>query len=126
MYSKSFEIIRHIKHHTFWFSGSTRSIEDVGQIIVRSTRSSLVNLFFMRKLFTFSQEFTEIDRRLITRIFLYFRIKDNKLLQRIAQAEYREGCIILKLLTDKKVPYLCIVHNILNLRRRTGRIERNG
>ena len=121
-----FQVAGMMKHYSFRFTRCSGCIEDIRQIIIRSTVRAFFHHIILQKSLSHRHKLIKIDRRYVTRVFHHRTVKDNQLLQRRTETKDTESSIILILFTYKKVTYLCIIDNILRLSRRTGCIERNG
>ncbi|CDA84134.1 uncharacterized protein BN772_02578 [Bacteroides sp. CAG:754] len=115
-----------VEHHPFRLTRCSGCIEDIRQVIIRSTVRAFFHHIILQKPFSHRHKLIKIDRRYVTRVFHHRTVKDNQLLQGSAKTKDTESRIILILFTYKKITYLCIVNNILRLRGRARSIERNG
>ena len=121
-----FQIAGMMQHDPFRFARCSGRIKDIRQIIVRSAFRTCFHRIIMRESLPHCHKFIKVDRRYITRVFHHRTVKDNQLLQGRTETENAESSIILKLFPHKKVTNLRIIADVLRLRRRTGRIQRNG
>ena len=95
--TNGFSIIEVMQHHSLRFSGSAGGIKYIGKVIVRSTYHTFFHDIVIRQILTHCQKFIKINGSLVTRVTNHRTIKDDKLLQRLAETEHTESSIVLKL-----------------------------
>ena len=115
-----------VQHHALGLSGSARGIEDVAEVIKRSSGGASFHHLIIGQSFAALHELIKIDGILVAWVFHHGRIINHYLLQRVAIALHRDDRIILELLTYKEDAYVGIVDDIAGLLWRTGSIEWNG
>ena len=116
---------RMMQHHPLRFSGRTRSIKNIRQVIPGRRLRPGIHLLLQFCRLTQLQEIRIINRIGIGRCLLHLRIKDDNLFQRLAQILHPVCHIILVLLADKQKTDRSILQNIMHLCLRAGRIQRN-
>ena len=116
---------RMVKQHALRLTRSTTGIEDIGQVVHRSTSGALGHHGCMGQSLAHLQELVEIDTGRVALVFLNLAVKENQFLQRRTDAQHTEGRIVLILFAHKKKADLCIVDDVLCLSCRTGGIKRN-
>ena len=88
---------------------------------------SVIGTFLIRmRVIPQAQEIIKINGRLIFRIHLDRRIKDNQTLQILRVLLYLESVIILQLLTHEQRADLSVIDDVLDLSRRIRRVHRDG
>ena len=99
-------------------------------MVARSSGNGFRHTYFHRALrmrvIPQAQEIIKINGRLIFRIHLDRRIKDNQTLQILRVLLYLESVIILQLLTHEQRADLSVIDDVLDLSRRIRRVHRDG
>ena len=126
MYPHRLQIARMRKHYAFRLTCRTGRIYNGSQILRNGFRHTYFHRALRMRVIPQAQEIIKINGRLIFRIHLDRRIKDNQTLQILRVLLYLESVIILQLLTHEQRADLSVIDDVLDLSRRIRRVHRDG